>query len=66
MNQVFYLRALCRNCISDSGKDFDYLDNHVIIFYAPNGIPPSAQNLEKLFISDDEKLIKIIKEIFKK
>ena len=47
-------------------KAFDYLDAPVIRLCAPNGIPPSAQNLEKLFLPDYEKLIKIVKEILKK
>lgn len=45
---------------------FDYLDIPIIRLCAPNGIPPSAQNLEKLFLPDAEKLVRIIKDIFKK
>ena len=46
-------------------KAFDYLDMPVLRLCAPNGIPPSANNLEKLFLPDAEKLIKLIKEILK-
>ena len=41
---------------------FDWLDAPIQRLGAPNGIPPSAQNLEKLFLPDAEKLISIIKE----
>jgi pyruvate/2-oxoglutarate/acetoin dehydrogenase E1 component len=41
---------------------FDWLDAPIQRLGAPNGIPPSAQNLEKLFLPDAEKLVKIIKE----
>lgn len=47
-------------------RAFDYLDNPVLRLCAPNGIPPSASNLEKLFLPDAEKLIKTIRKIFKK
>lgn len=43
---------------------FDWLDAPILRLGAPNSIPPSAQNLEKLFLPDTEKLIKLIKEIF--
>ena len=42
---------------------FDYLDAPIMRLGAVNSIPPSAQNLEKLFLPDSEKLIKKIKEI---
>ncbi|HAJ95601.1 MAG TPA: pyruvate dehydrogenase, partial [Actinobacteria bacterium] len=41
---------------------FDWLDAPIQRLGAPNGIPPSAENLEKLFLPDAEKLVKIIKE----
>jgi 2-oxoisovalerate dehydrogenase E1 component len=41
---------------------FDWLDAPIQRLGAPNGIPPSAQNLEKLFLPDAGKLVKIIKE----
>jgi pyruvate/2-oxoglutarate/acetoin dehydrogenase E1 component len=44
---------------------FDWLDAPILRLGAPNSIPPSAQNLEKLFLPDAEKLIKLIKKIFK-
>jgi len=47
-------------------KVFDYLDNPVIRYCAPNGIPPSANNLEKLFLPGAEKLIETVREIFRK
>ena len=43
---------------------FDWLDAPILRLCAPNCIPPSAQNLEKLFLPDAKKLIKIIKENF--
>ena len=43
---------------------FDWLDGPIQKLGAPNGIPPSAQNLEKLFLTDSEKLVSIIKEKF--
>lgn len=42
---------------------FDYLDSPVLRLGAPNSIPPTAQCLEKLFLPDAEKLVKIIKKI---
>jgi len=42
---------------------FDYLDSPILRLGAPNGVPPSAQNLEKLFLPDAVKLVKIVKEI---
>jgi len=43
---------------------FDYLDGPIQRLGAPNGIPPSAQNLEKLFLPDYKKLIEVIKKNF--
>ena len=43
---------------------FDYLDGPIQRLGAPNGIPPSAQNLEKLFLPDSEKLIEVVKNNF--
>jgi Pyruvate/2-oxoglutarate dehydrogenase complex, dehydrogenase (E1) component, eukaryotic type, beta subunit len=42
---------------------FDWLDAPIKRFGSLNSVSPSAQNLEKLFLPDAEKLIKIIKEI---
>ncbi len=41
---------------------FDWLDAPIQRLGAPNGIPPSAQNLETLFLPDSEKLARLIKE----
>ena len=41
---------------------FDWLDAPIQRLGAPNGIPPSAENLEKLFLPDAEKLVKIVKD----
>jgi 2-oxoisovalerate dehydrogenase E1 component len=41
---------------------FDWLDAPIQRLGAPNCIPPSAQNLEKLFLPDAEKLAAIIRE----
>ncbi len=43
---------------------FDWLDAPIQRLGAPNGIPPSAQNLERLFLPDAEKLVKIVMEKF--
>ncbi|MCL5073479.1 MAG: dehydrogenase E1 component subunit alpha/beta [Actinobacteria bacterium] len=45
-------------------KAFDYLDGPVLRLCAPDGIPPSASNLEKLFLPDAEKLVEVIRGIF--
>ena len=45
-------------------KAFDYLDSLVIRLCAPNGIPPATQELENLFITNSEKIVKSVKEIF--
>ncbi|MHB1337174.1 MAG: transketolase C-terminal domain-containing protein, partial [Candidatus Humimicrobiaceae bacterium] len=45
-------------------KAFDYLDAPILRLCAPNGIPPSANNLEKLFLPDAEKIVRIIKNNF--
>ncbi len=45
-------------------KVFDWLDAPIQRLGAPNGIPPSAMNLEKIFLPDSEKLINIIKNNF--
>lgn len=42
---------------------FDWLDAPIKRLGSLNSVSPSAQNLEKLFLPDAEKLIKIIKEI---
>ena len=44
---------------------FDWLDAPVRRLGAPNGIPPSAANLEKLFLPDADKLVKAVMEGFK-
>jgi len=43
---------------------FDWLDAPIMRLGAINSIPPSAQNLEKLFLPDAEKLVRAIKENF--
>jgi len=43
---------------------FDWLDAPIQRLVAPNSIPPSAQNLEKLFLPDANKLIKVIRDSF--
>ncbi len=43
---------------------FDYLDAPIQRLGAPNCIPPSSQNLEKLFLPDSAKLVEIIKKNF--
>jgi len=45
-------------------KAFDWLDAPIQRLGAPNSIPPSARNLEKIFLPDSEKLIDIIKKNF--
>ncbi|MBC7333346.1 MAG: pyruvate dehydrogenase [Actinobacteria bacterium] len=45
-------------------NSFDWLDYPVIRLCAPNGIPPSARNLEKLFLPDAEKIVRKIEEEF--
>ncbi len=42
---------------------FDWLDGPVLRLGAVNSIPPSAQNLEKLFLPDSEKLIRKVRQI---
>lgn len=43
---------------------FDYLDAPILRLCAPNGISPSVNNLEKLFLPDAEKIVRIIKNNF--
>lgn len=43
---------------------FDYLDAPVICLGAPNGVPPTAQTLEKEFLPNADKLIRLIKDKF--
>lgn len=43
---------------------FDYLDAPVLRLGAPNGVPPTAQSLEKEFLPNAEKLIRVIKRLF--
>ena len=43
---------------------FDWLDAPIQRLGALNGISPSAQNLEKIFLPDAKKLVKLIKEKF--
>jgi len=45
-------------------KAFDWLDAPILRLNAPNCIPPSAQNLEKLFLPDAEKMVKMVKKEF--
>jgi pyruvate/2-oxoglutarate/acetoin dehydrogenase E1 component len=53
---------MCEVITSIQEECFDWLDAPIKRLGAPNGIPPSAQNLEKLFLPDAEKLVKVIKE----
>jgi 2-oxoisovalerate dehydrogenase E1 component len=46
-------------------KAFDYLDSPVRRLCAPNGIPPTSQKLENLFMVNAEKIVESVKEIFK-
>jgi 2-oxoisovalerate dehydrogenase E1 component len=55
---------ICEVITSVQEQCFDWLDAPLQRLGAPNGIPPSAQNLEKLFLPDAEKLVKVIKENF--
>ena len=41
---------------------FDYLDWPVYCISSPNGVPPTAQSLEREFLPNAEKLVKEIKE----
>jgi len=43
---------------------FDYLDSPIIRIGTPNGIHPSTQSLEKLFMPNAEKIVQVIKEFF--
>lgn len=43
---------------------FDWLDSPIMRLCAPNGIPPSAKNLERLFLPDSEKIVNMIKKSF--
>ena len=45
-------------------KAFDYLDLPVTRLCAPNGIPPTSQKLENLFMVNSEKIVRSVKEIF--
>lgn len=45
-------------------ESFDWLDGPIMRPGAPNGVPPSAQNLEKLFLPNAEKLVKVVREGF--
>jgi 2-oxoisovalerate dehydrogenase E1 component len=43
---------------------FDYLDAPVSRLDAPNGIPPTAQSLERDFLPNTEKLVRKIRQLF--
>ncbi|MCL6087486.1 MAG: dehydrogenase E1 component subunit alpha/beta [Actinobacteria bacterium] len=43
---------------------FDYLDWPVYCISSPNGVPPTAQSLEREFLPNAEKLVREIKEKF--
>lgn len=43
-------------------KAFDWLDAPILRLGAPFGIPPSAENLEKLYLPDAQKLVNIIED----
>jgi len=53
---------MCEVITSIQEGCFDWLDAPIQRLGAPDGIPPSAQNLEKLFLPDAEKLVKLIKD----
>ena len=53
---------MCEVITSIQETCFDWLDEPVQRLGALNGIPPSAQNLEKLFLPDAGKLVRLIKE----
>ncbi|MBN2073392.1 MAG: dehydrogenase E1 component subunit alpha/beta [Actinobacteria bacterium] len=53
---------MCEIIAQIQERCFDWLDTPVLRLGAPNGIPPSAQNLEKLFLPDAGKLVKTVKE----
>ena len=44
------------------GECFDWLDGPILRLGALNSIPPSAENLEKVFLPDTGKLVRCIKE----
>jgi 2-oxoisovalerate dehydrogenase E1 component len=43
---------------------FDYLDAPILRLDAPNGIPPTAQSLEREFLPNAEKVVMKIKQLF--
>jgi len=57
--------GFCAEIISQIQENaFDWLDGPIKRLGAPNGIPPSAQNLEKIFLPNAEKLVKVIRNMF--
>jgi len=46
------------------GNAFDYLDGPVYCIGSPNGVPPTAQSLEREFLPNAQKLVREIKEKF--
>ena len=47
-----------------SERAFDYLDAPVLRLDAPNGVPPTAQSLEREFMPNAEKVVMKIKQLF--
>lgn len=47
-----------------SERAFDYLDASVLRLDAPNGVPPTAQSLEREFMPNAEKVVMKIKQFF--
>ncbi|MHB8279290.1 MAG: transketolase C-terminal domain-containing protein, partial [Candidatus Humimicrobiaceae bacterium] len=43
---------------------FDYLDGPVYCISSPNGVPPTAQSLEREFLPNAQKLVRGVKEKF--
>lgn len=56
---------MCEVITSIQEECFDWLDAPIARLGAPNGIPPSAANLEKLFLPDAEKLVELVKKELK-
>ena len=53
---------MCEVITSVQEQFFDWLDGPAQRLGAPNGIPPSAANLERLFLPDAEKLLEVVRE----
>jgi 2-oxoisovalerate dehydrogenase E1 component len=63
-SQEVIQNGFCAEIISQIQDNiFDWLDGPIKRLGAPNGVTPYAQNLEKLFLPDSEKLIDLIKNM---